>query len=122
MQLAPMQIAVDYEKPEEFAAKLRVAAACHPVAFTVPAKFGLIVAQRLDAADGVARDLADLRASRAAAQAAIDDALRLNEKTKAMCADGQVMANRALRRLYASLWLTVATGFMLVAMGWLLWL
>ena len=99
MQLAPMQIAVDYDKPEEFAAKLRVTAACHPVAFVIPAKFGLMVAQRLDAADRLIGDMAALQAERAAMRADIDAALVLHEKTKALSADGKLMAARALRRL-----------------------
>ena len=88
----------------------------------IPAKFGLMVAQRLDAADRLIGDMAALQAERAAMRADIDAALVLHEKTKALSADGKLMAARALRRLYASLWLSVVTGFMLVAMGWLLWL
>ena len=98
-----MQIAVDYDKPEEFAAKLRVTAACHPVAFVIPAKFGLMVAQRLDAGDKAAGDLAELRASRAAALASVDNALRLHGLSKVMCAKGEAVALRALHQLYASL-------------------
>ena len=104
MQLAPMQIAVDYEKPEEFAAKLRVTAACHPMGFVISEKFALMVAQRLDAADRlVGPHMAALQAERAATRADIDAALVLHGETRAMCAKGEAMALRALHQLYASL-------------------
>ena len=117
-QVAPMQIVVDYDRPQDFAAKLRVTAACHPVAFIIPAKFALMVAHRLDAADRLVSEMAALQAERAAMRDDIDAAQVLHAKTIAMCADGQLMAGRAQRRLHASLGLSVIAGLMLVAVGW----
>lgn len=110
-----LDIVVDYAKPEDFAAKLKMAAALNPNGFMMESKLASMVAHRLNRADEAVRDLAELRASRAAALASVDDALRLHGETKAMCPKGQAMALRALHHLYVSLAFSALALGMLVA-------
>lgn len=89
-----LDIVVDYAKPEDFAAKLKMAAALNPNGFMMESKLASMVAHRLDRAD---------------------EAVQLHGETKAMCAKGEVMALRALRHLYVSLAFSALALGMLVA-------
>ncbi len=111
MTLVHVTIPVDYGKPEEFAAKLRVAAAAHPVMFMIEARFARMVANRLEAVD---RAVAEMDAAVTGARAAAADIVARHDRWRS---HADRVSNFALALFLAAMMADACTRAVLLLIG-----